>query len=99
MSDRYNITSSFSHTAGASATLKFNGTAVYFMTYGRQPPDPDTWQVTFDGQNELQSLNVGANGIKPQFIGYQKTGLSALKEHTISVAPLGTTELNVDAFM
>jgi hypothetical protein len=99
MADRFNGTSSFTTTAGASASLKFNGTAVYFMTYGRVPPEPDAYEVTFDGQNELRSLIIDANRLRAQYIAYQKAGLDASKEHTIVISDLGTTDLNIDAFM
>lgn len=61
--DRFNFTTSYTFQAGASASLKFNGTAAYFMSYGTPPPEQDTYQAPFDEKSELYSLPAGiSNG-------------------------------------
>ncbi len=97
--DRFNRTTSYTFQAAASASLKFNGTAVYFIGYGVPPPEQDTYQVTLDGQNEVYSLRVGVNDTRAQFMGYWRSGLDATKEHTIIITNLQGTISNVDAFM
>ena len=62
-------------------------------------PEKDTYQVTLDGQNEVYSLQVGANDTRAQFMGYWRSGLDASKEHTIIITNLQGTISNVDAFM
>jgi len=97
--DRLNSTTSYTFQAGASASLKFNGTAIYFMSYGIPPPEQDTYQVTFNGKSEVHSLRVGINKTRTQFMGYRRTGLDASEEHTIIISNIAGTALNVDAFM
>jgi hypothetical protein len=97
--DRKNHTSSFLPGAGAYALLRFNGTAVYFMTYGRTPSEPDRYEVTIDGENESQSLLIGPNDNPSQFIAYKRTGMDASREHTIKITNPNNTDVNIDAFM
>jgi hypothetical protein len=97
--DRFNQTTSYTFEAAASASFKFNGTAVYLISYGIPPPEKDTYQVTFDGQNGLHSLRVGVNDRRAGFMGYRRTGLDPSKEHTITITNLEGTLPNIDAFM
>jgi hypothetical protein len=96
--DRFNLTTSYT-SKSASASLKFNGTAIYFISLGIPSPDPATYQVTFDGQIEIHSLQLGDDDTMPQFMGYRRTGLDASKEHTITITSLESTNVNIDAFM
>jgi len=97
--DRFSRTTSYTFQAAASASFRFNGTAVYLISYGVPPPEKDTYQVTLDGKNELHSLRVGVNDTRALFMGYSRTGLDASKEHSITITNLEDTITNVDAFM
>jgi hypothetical protein len=78
----------------------FNGTAVYFMTYGHLPNEETLFKVSIDGEEELRSLQIDPiNGIHPQFIAYGRTGLDASRVHTIKITDPEKTDLNIDAFM
>jgi len=81
------------------ASFKFNGTAVYFMTYGLPLPAPDTYQVTLDGQTETRSLRVNSDSERAQFMAYSRTGLDESREHQITISNPSSVNLNIDAFM
>ena len=97
--DRLNATTSYTFQANASASFKFNGTAVYFISYGVPPPEKDTYQVTLDGQNEVHSLRVGVNATRAGFKGFWRNRLDVSKEHTITITNLEGTIPNIDSFM
>ena len=99
--DRYNGSTSFLRTRDslASASLKFNGTAIYFMSYGHTYPEPDRFNVTVDGRIETGSIRVANGNESAQFIAYSQTGLDASREHQITISNPYSIDLNVDAFM
>jgi len=81
------------------ASIKFNGTAVYFISYGLPSPYPDKYQVTVDGQTETKSLRVNSESERAQFMAYSRTGLDASTEHQISISNPNKVPLNIDAFI
>jgi len=95
---RFNITTSYTEQQ-AFASIKFNATAVYFMSYGLPSPYPDRFQVTVDGQTETRSLRVATEPERAQFIAYSRTGLDASREHQITISNPSSIPLNIDAFM
>ena len=99
--DRYNGSTSWQRTSDSrgSASFKFNGTAIYFMSYGKIYPEPDMYQVTVDGRNETGSLRVDHGNESAQFIAYSQTGLDASQEHQIIIKNIFGIDLNIDAFM
>jgi len=96
--DRFNLTTSYT-VQPAFASIKFNGTAVYFMSYGLPLPYPDQYQVTVDGQTETGSLRVATESERAQFIAYSRTGLDASAEHQITISNPFSIPLNIDAFI
>ena len=81
------------------ASIKFNGTAVYFISYGLPSPYSDKYQVTVDGQTETRSLRVSSDPERAQFVAYSRTGLDASTEHQITISNPNKVSLNIDAFM
>ena len=97
-SDRLNSTTSVTATP-ASACMKFNGTAIYFISFGLPSPTPDGYQVVLDGQTETKSLRVKSLMPMARFMAYSRTGLDASIEHQINISNPLNTVLNIDAFM
>jgi len=96
--DRFNLTTSYTGDQ-ALASIKFNGTAVYFISYGLPLPYPDQYQVTIDGQTETESLRVSNESERAQFMAYARTGLDASSEHQITISNPFKISLNIDAFI
>ena len=96
--DRFNLTTSYTGNQ-VLASFKFNGTAVYFISYGLPLPYPDRYQVTVDGQTETRSLRVNNDSERAQFMAYSRTGLDESSEHQITISNPFGVNLNVDAFM
>jgi len=96
--ERFNLTTSYTGDL-ALASIKFNGTAVYFISYGLPSPYPDKYQVTVDGQTETKSLRVSSDSERAQFMAYSRTGLDASTEHQITITNPNKIPLNIDAFI
>ena len=96
--DRFNLTTSCTKFLGF-ASIKFNGTAVYFMSYGISPPYPDSYEVTVDGKTETGNLRVPNDGQRAQFIAYWRTGLDPSMEHQVTISNPFLISLNIDAFV
>jgi len=96
--DRFNLTTSYTGQQ-ALASFKFNGTAIYFMSYGLPLPYPDTYQVTLDGQSQTRSLRVSNDSERAKFIAYSHTGLDISTEHVITISNPQMIPLNIDAFI
>jgi len=96
--DRLNLTTSYTGDL-ALASIKFNGTAVYLISYGLPSPLPDKYQVTVDGQTETRSLRVSSDSERAQFMAYSRTGLDASTEHQITISNPNRVSLNIDAFI
>ena len=79
--------------------MKFNGTAIYFISFGQPSPTPDSYQVALDGQTETKSLRVSSVVPVARFMAYSRTGLDASTEHQINISNPLNTVLNIDAFM
>jgi len=93
--DRYLRTTSCTNTINATATFRFNGTGIWWMTYGLDTNDSTT--VTLDGTTHIVSLYTGI--IQPQAVLWGQNNLLLNQEHTVVVNnPFGST-VNVDAFI
>lgn len=93
--DRYAQTTSYSHTANSTATFRFNGTGIWWVTYGLETNDSAI--VSLDDVTHTVSLNTGTS--RPQALLWGQNKLSSRREHTVVVNNAFGSQVHVDAFI
>jgi len=84
-----------SRTANSTATFRFNGTGIWWMTDGLQTNESNT--VTLDGSTYNVSLYMGKR--VPKAVLWGRSNLSSDREHTVVVNNPFGSPVHVDAFI